>query len=347
MAEPKTLQELMRIMDVASTLRREREAASAQLDFDETKALLRKKLRATAEVTGEKVTEAEIEAAIDHYYRTLYRYADPPKSWKVWLAHLYVRRWKIALWTAIAVAVGTLIWWLFLSAAGPFSAEGQRRREAAHQLEQQDLRARRAAAEAAVRERAARDAQARQVQELATLSERIVAEHAAVVALAQEPAARAEADAALARFEELGAPTAEALGALLSELRGLRLELDEAYEIRIVSRGGERSGFIGYVGDTQQVSGYYLVVEAVTDQGRRLVRQIRDGETGESVPTRKWGEQVPKAVFDRVAADKREDGVVDDLLFARKRRGYRGEEVVIVGDDGAPISRGRRVTGDM
>lgn len=316
-------------MDVASTLRREREAAAAQLDLGQTKALLRRKLRETAEVTGEKVTDAEIEVAIDHYYRTLHRYEDPEPSWKTRLAHLYIRRVPIGIALAVLAAIGIFYWWLFFAASGPFSEEG---------------RARRAAEQEAEAQAAARRSAASEREQVGRLVEQFEAEYRKVMAIAEEPAARAAAEQDKQRFDAVDAWTADALRISVDKMRERFVKLSGSYSIRVVSRPGELSGTDARVERTGQLSGYYLIVEAVTPAGEIIGQSIRDAETRQLRRVRKWGEQVPKAVFDRVAADKRADGIVDDDLFAVKREGWISLQVVMVGADGQPLERGRQIT---
>lgn len=110
-AESLSLAETLRIMDVASALRRERELAKRALDADQVQEQLRARLQAAATVTGEAVTTAEIDAAIDHYYANLHAFREPARNLSWCLAHLYIRRWwlSLALLTfAVAAAVGFL-----------------------------------------------------------------------------------------------------------------------------------------------------------------------------------------------------------------------------------------------
>lgn len=60
-----SMHDMLRIMDVASALRRERETAEAVLDVATAKQKLRERLLATAAAAGEPVTAAEVDAAID------------------------------------------------------------------------------------------------------------------------------------------------------------------------------------------------------------------------------------------------------------------------------------------
>ena len=48
---------------------------------------------------------------------------------------------------------------------------------------------------------------------------------------------------------------------------------------------------------------------------------IRDEETGKIETVDKFGVRVPQATFDAVAADKRDDGIIQKNKFAHKRRG--------------------------
>ena len=98
-----SLTEMSRIMDVAVALRRERSLAERGLNRDETRRMLREKPREVAQVTGGSVTEAEIDAAISHYYDRLHAFEEPPPSWRTWLAHLYIRRVQLG-WLLAALA---------------------------------------------------------------------------------------------------------------------------------------------------------------------------------------------------------------------------------------------------
>ncbi|MFY9345523.1 MAG: DUF6384 family protein, partial [Planctomycetota bacterium] len=93
------MHDMLRMMDVASTLRRERETAESQLDVDQAKARLRERLLATAAAAGEQVTPAEVDVAIEQYFASQHTYADPPAGWARFWAHVWVSRigWLTAL----------------------------------------------------------------------------------------------------------------------------------------------------------------------------------------------------------------------------------------------------------
>lgn len=108
--EQLSLPELIRIMDVASELRKEQEIVEEQLNLDQIKVRLRERLLEAAKVSGEPVTAEQIDSAIEEYYDKLHSFEEPEWSWSVMLAHVYVHRVTIVKW---AVAIGAVVglWW--------------------------------------------------------------------------------------------------------------------------------------------------------------------------------------------------------------------------------------------
>jgi len=105
-----SIEQMTRIMDVAATLRRERSIAQRELNQSETKRMLRDRLLETAKVTGDRVSEAEIDVAIEHYFETQHEFEAPGASVETLMAHLYVMRNKIAMGLAV-VGGGLALWW--------------------------------------------------------------------------------------------------------------------------------------------------------------------------------------------------------------------------------------------
>lgn len=106
-----SIEETLRIMDVARTLRRERDVAVQQFNRDQIRTRLRERLLASTEITGDQFTEAEVEAALDQYFNNLHTYRDPPGGFSVLLAHLYIRRGRVLV-LLIAVSL-FLVWWIW------------------------------------------------------------------------------------------------------------------------------------------------------------------------------------------------------------------------------------------
>ncbi len=109
-----SLGEMLHVLDVARTLRRDSEIVDAELNHDQLVASLKARLLAAAGEAGDRVTEAEVDTAIRIYFDNLHKYVDPPWSPRVFLAHLYIRR-RMLLASAIVWGMFVLLakWWWF------------------------------------------------------------------------------------------------------------------------------------------------------------------------------------------------------------------------------------------
>ena len=70
-----------------------------------------------------------------------------------------------------------------------------------------------------------------------------------------------------------------------------------------------------------EVRNYYLIVEALAPDGRRLSMPVRNEETDEVETVAKFGVRVSQATFDAVVQDKSDDGIIQRSRFGVKRRG--------------------------
>lgn len=92
-----TLSETLRVLEVARGMRRDRTAAEVAMARSEVREVMRKRLLDAAAITGDSIIESDIDAAIDQYFSTQNTYCDPPMSFPVFLAQLYVRRLRIGM----------------------------------------------------------------------------------------------------------------------------------------------------------------------------------------------------------------------------------------------------------
>lgn len=107
-----TLSETLRVLEVARGMRQERAVAEVALARNEIRDIIRKRLMEAAAITGDSLTEADVDAAIDQYFSTQHAYSDPPLSVPVFFANLYVRRIKIVMISGSLLLVYVL--WKFL-----------------------------------------------------------------------------------------------------------------------------------------------------------------------------------------------------------------------------------------
>lgn len=112
-AKELSLEETLRVMDVAREMRDQRQLAEEMFRRDDLRTGLREKLMRTAKMMGDDVTQAEIDAAIGQYLETQHVYEDPPAGMSSFIAHCWVWRDRI-LWSAagVAAAAGGL-WYIF------------------------------------------------------------------------------------------------------------------------------------------------------------------------------------------------------------------------------------------
>ena len=111
--ESLSLQETLRVMDVAREMRDQRETAEEMFRRDDLRTQLRDKLVRTARMSGDNVTEEEIELAIEQFFESVHSYHDPQPGMKSFLAYCWVWRGRLALAAAALTTVLGGLWFLF------------------------------------------------------------------------------------------------------------------------------------------------------------------------------------------------------------------------------------------
>lgn len=170
--------------------------------------------------------------------------------------------------------------------------------------------------------------------------ERLAARIEAAAAGAAELTVTEEARARLAEVRDEGLRAVaggevEAGEAALGRLESMAEALARSYEIRIVSRPGERSGVFRVPDLNTGARNHYLIVEAIGPDGEPVPRAVTSEEDGQTRRVAIWGQRVPETVFRAVARDKQEDGIVDDAVLGVKRAGRLDPEWRMPVMDGA------------
>jgi hypothetical protein len=304
--EDLSLNEMLRVMDVAREMRRNRDVAEEMFRRDEVRAELRDKLMRSAQLAGDRVTKAEVDAAIDQYFATLNTYQDPKPGVKRMVAHAWVWRKRIVAGVAaVAITLGGA-YYLFFSSAAPLSPSVQAGRAVAAEQET-----------------------------AAALMTRISA-------MTQDPAILAKAESLQAELNAARADDVTTVIAAREQLAEMVDQLATNYEVHIVNLPGQQSAFERSM--PGKASLYYVVVEARDASGKVVPQSIRDAETGQVKTATKWAEEVPRAVYLRLKEDKTSDGLLSETLFSAKSRGTLQPEVKLPGSAGVPITSGNRLT---
>lgn len=117
------LDEFLMMVDVATTVRQKQDEVNQQLNIHEARTELKKRLQETARISGEQLTDFQIESAINSYFDGLYSFQEPERDIETRIAEIYVDRVRLAkkfgIPPLIGVAAAGLIW---LSAEGIQSA---------------------------------------------------------------------------------------------------------------------------------------------------------------------------------------------------------------------------------
>lgn len=122
---------------------------------------------------------------------------------------------------------------------------------------------------------------------------------------------------------------------VLERMDRLREVVEREYELRIVARPGERSGVWRIPDANSSARNFYLIVEAVGPDGTVYEVPVVNEEDGKTYSVRSWGLRVEQAEFERVAADKQDDGIIQDNRVGSKARGFLEPEYSIPTTGGA------------
>jgi hypothetical protein len=279
--EKAPLDELMLAMDVVDTLRHRERLIERELGAEEREEQLKERLREIYASQGIEVSDEVIAQGVRALHEDRFVYQPPEPGFGRTLAVLYVKRGRWGKWVGGAVAAGALALLLY---------------------------------QIAIRGPALR--------EIEELPARLETTQQAVMDVATEPGAVAEAtalaaagDAALERRDYDAAR--EALG----DLAALRAQLEQQYELRVVSRRGESSGIWRVPEVNPDSLNFYLIVEAVAPDGSTLQLPIENEESGETEEVTRFGLRVDEQTFNRFRADKEDDGIIQNDIVGEKRRG--------------------------
>ena len=266
----------------AAQIIHERQAALKEHEAFDREATIRD-IQLMYEELGDLVDADTIEKALDEYLSQRYAFTPAPKGLRRNLALLYIKRGWVATRVILPTAAAATIVW------GGFAyVEGVNQR-------MQEL-------EAAA---------------LVTLEVDVERLHEAVLASAAEDLVRERAAALDLQAEsQLAAQDADALERTAERFQNLHDLVAAEYRIEITG------GVWRYRNNNRNARNHYLVVRALDADGRAVTVPIRNEETGATARVREWGERVPQEVYDRVAADKQDNGIIDDEEFGFKRRGF-------------------------
>ncbi|UXN73943.1 DUF6384 family protein [Devosia sp. A8/3-2] len=284
------LDEVMLAMDVVDTLRHRQDLATHEIDGITREAQLIDKLRDIYHQQGIEVPDHILKEGVAALAESRFVYDPPKPGFGATLARLYVGR-KTWGKPAMAVLLAPVVLGIgYFGVWRPYQA-GQ---------------ADRARVELAEGLPAQMDG----------LYQTIFEETKVQTAVVQAEALRSRGKAFAAEGNRAGAEQA------VTDLTALRDKLRQQYTLRVVNRPDVQSGFWTFPEVNTDATNYYVVVEAIDPSGNVLSLPILSEETGQTETVNIWGVRVPEVVYNAVAADKRDDGIIQTNEVGRKADGF-------------------------
>lgn len=286
---PQTLDDVMIAMDVVDTLRHREDLVQRELNEEGREAELIARLRDIYRNQGIEVPDAVLADGVKALKESRFVYTPAPSGWKRSLLTLWAKRGSYGRVAGIVLAL----------LAGGWAVH--------HVL---------------VTRPAEQAAEQARIEITETLPKTLRQAHADVLGIATDEAAKQKANALLADGERAIRDRDRAgMVKASAELAALRDELSREYTLTIVSRPGESSGVWRRPPGNSQARNHYLIVEAITADGRKLAIPVRNEESGATETVSKFGVRVSQQTYDAVVQDKRDDGIIQRHRFGVKRRG--------------------------
>ncbi len=284
------LDDVMLAMDVVDNLRHADRLVERELGSDARDAEMKERLRRLYAAQGIEVPERILEEGVAALREDRFVYRPPPAGIRRSLALLWVRRNRLMKVVAVAAVLLAAVaggWYFGLRLP-------EERRVAAEQ------------------------------RELAqTIPQQTRTELERAVTLSKEPDATQKArDLAAAVNVALAADDAPAAREKLGALVDLRKRLEQSYTLRILVRPGEQSGVWRVPRLNSNARNYYILVEAVDQDGRPVELVVHSEEDNKTERASVFGMRVDEQTFNRVKADKQDDGIIQNNRFGEKQVGH-------------------------
>lgn len=284
------LDEVMLAMDVVDTLRHRQDLVTRELDGAAREKQLIERLRNIYHQQGIEVPDHILKEGVSALAESRFTYEPPAPGLGTSLARLYVsrKRWGRPVMAAlVALAV------LGIGYFGVWQPYQRGQAEQARIELSQTLPA-----------------------QMDALYQTIYEETKVQQAVVQADGLIARGKAMAAEGDRAGAEDA------IARLTALRDQLRQQYTLRVVNREGVQSGFWTFPEINTDATNYYIVVEALDPDGNALSLPILNEENGQTETVSMWGVRVPESIYNAVAADKQDDGIIQGNMVGRKSDGF-------------------------
>ncbi len=282
----------MMAMDVVDTLRHQKLLVDRELHSGEREQKLIERLRKLYASQGIEVPDSILAEGVKALEEDRFTYTPPADGIQTSLARIYIKRGKVSKWFSAVLLSLSLMWGGWYAA---FQAPENRR-----------------------------------LDRLEALPAELVAERDAINSISRVNEAKESADTQYqTAMAALSTDDTDTALKTYKSLQSLHHTLASSYTLRVVSRSGERSGVWRESNDIRGVKNYYLVVEAIDSNGKPVTLPVMNEEDGKTYSVDKWGLRVAQSVYQRVAADKQDDGIIQKRRVGVKQSGYLEPEYSI------------------
>lgn len=287
--KPEALDDVMLAMDVVDTLRHRERILNKELSTEEREAALIKRLKEIYSAQGIKVSDEILKDGVKALEEQRFTYTPPKNNFNIKLAHIYINRGKWFKPVGLIFGVAA-----FTTGVYEFGIDGPRDRIKKNQ----------------------------QIELSQTVPNKLAQTRNAAIAIATTDNARNRLEAAFQKGN-IAAQNGDLLKAreATRNLELLYQDLRKELIIRVVSRPGEYSGVFRIPDTAHDGRNYYLIVEAVDASGTVASLEISSEEDRTVARVDRWGVRVPEGEFNRIAADKQDDQIIQNATIGNKPRG--------------------------
>lgn len=280
-AKEGSLEDLMVAMDIVDTLRHRQGMVDHELDSEKRRERLINKVRDIYQAQGIEVSDAILEEGVKALEEERFSYKPTESSFSTFLAKIYISRSR---WLKPVLIVCALLFGLAIVNYYLNTYPEQ--------------------------------------QQLESLPSQLNNTFTAIKKIAKDPQVVDQAQnwVSLANNALESNDVDEAKG-LYQDLRDVKSALEQSYTIRIVSRPGELSGVWRIPEVNSTARNYYLIVEAIDRKGNVVSVPILNEESNSSQSVKLWGIRVSQGIFQQVAADKSDDGIIQNNKVGSKQVG--------------------------
>ena len=283
------LEDLMAAMDVVDTLRHQRGIAAREMGSDGRRERLLERLKELYLAQGIAVSEYILQEGVDALEQERFQYHPVKSSWRTRLARLWVSRSRWGKPVVFLSFVGALLGSIYY---------------VVDVYPEQQLQA----------------AIPKQISaSLSTI--KIIDKNHSLKERSDQRAAAARRAISAGDFDQAKE--------IQINLKNVSDRIQQEFQIRVVSYAGKPSGVWRVSDDNKSARNYYLIVEAVDSENRILEQDILNEETNKIKRVNAWGLRVDQATFNRISADKQDDGIIQNNKVGIKKIGYLEAEFLL------------------